>query len=232
MCAGSPPPSPVGSQGSQITDPATQIKGSDQYQVGGISGTSPNSVNTTNGAVTVNTFGAPGSSSNSGQQSGDNGPASSSSTGNNSGSASGGGDCNTPPVCSGDAVNCGILRETWSSMCMMKTEGDQLHKDLAGDGTQSPPDGGQHVGSEVTDGPIDLGDTSQLNSTGLGWGTACPFSTVSYTLLGTTGTISFQPVCDYGSYMRGFVLLLAAVTCAGVLGGFKFAPFGGGGGGD
>lgn len=230
VCAGSPPPSPVGAPGSPISDPATQIKGSDQYQVGAVTGTSPSSQNTTNGMLTVNTYGTPGSNMSSGKTTGDNGPAPSSSTAGDGGSASGGSDCNSPPVCSGDAVNCGILREQWYSMCSAKAGTDQIHKDLAGDGTQQPPTGGTHTGSDVTGSTIDTGDTSGLNSTGLGWGTSCPFNDLTVSIGETTASISFQPVCDYGPYMRGFVLLLAAITSAGILGGFRAAPFGASGG--
>lgn len=222
VCSGSPsPPLPSPPQ-SPITDPATQAQTIDKTvqqnpQTGG------------NQTVTTVVYSLPGNKTSSGQKAGDSGPAPATSTGNSS-SASGGGDCNSPPACSGDAVNCAILREQWYTMCSAKAGTDQIHKDLAGDGTQSPPTGGTHTGADVNGSTVDTGDTSGLNSTGLGWGTSCPFNDFTVTIGNTTANISFQPVCDYGAYMRGFVLLLAAITSAGILGGFKAAPFGGGGG--
>lgn len=230
VCAGSPPPSPVGTTNSQITDPATQIQGSDSYQVGAISGTSPTATNTTSGNLTVNTYGTPGSTSSSGKTSGDNGPAPASSSGGNGGSASGGGDCNSPPVCSGDAVNCGILREQWYSMCSAKAGTDQLHKDLAGDGTQTPPQGGQHTGSELTGSTVDTGDTSQLDASGLGWDSTCPLSDFTVSIAGVSATLSsFKPVCDNAGLYRAFVMFLAALGCAAILGDFKVGSIFGGG---
>lgn len=229
VCAGSPPPSPPAPPASPISDPATQIKGSDQYQVGAVSGTSPTSQNMTNGMVTVNTYGTPGSNMSSGKTSGDNGPAPSSSTGGNSGSVSGGGDCNSPPVCSGDAVDCGILREQWQTMCQVKASGDQLHKDLAGDGTQQPPAGGQHTGSELTGATVDTGDTSQLDSSGFGWDSSCPLTDFSVTIAGVSASLnSFKPVCDNAGLYRAFVMLLASLGCAAILGGFKVGSIFGG----
>lgn len=232
ICAGSPnAPSPQPGQGG-VTDPATQIAGSDHY-------TSKNMTTGQVSTVVVNTFaGLPGQTVTNGasstaqpaaNSSGSAKPASSSTSAGSSGYGSGG-DCNSPPVCSGDAVMCGIARQEWYTMCSAKRGTDQLHQDLVGDGSQSPPAGGTHTGAEVSSPVVDTGDTSGLDSSGLGWGTACPFTDLQITIGNTSASISFQPVCDYGVWMRGFVLLLGALTSAGILGGFRLSLFGGSGG--
>ncbi|MHA6203502.1 virulence factor TspB C-terminal domain-related protein [Dyella soli] len=220
VCAGTPnAPAPPAPPASPISDPPTQVQSSDKYTT--------SSPSTGTQTTTVNSY-SPGQGLQSGKQSSDDGPASSSTAPSKPGTYGGGADCNSPPMCTGDAVMCGIARQEWYAMCSAKAGTDQLHKDLAGDGS-TPPQGGTHTGTDLNGGSVDTGDTSQLDASGFGWGTACPFNDLTIQIGGTTQTISFQPVCDYGVYMRGFVLLLAAFTCAGILGGFKAGSMFGGG---
>lgn len=125
--------------------------------------------------------------------------------------------CDAPPSCSGDQVLCGVAQNTWVAKCSFGSDGTQ------------PPEGGKHVVGDIDSGQtVDTGDTSKLDTSGLGWGTSCPFTDFSIEVGGVSKTISFQPVCDYGPWMRGFVLLLAALGCAGILGGFKIGSIFGG----
>ena len=68
---------------------------------------------------------------------------------------------------------------------------------------------------------VNLSDTSKLDTSGFGFSTSCPFQPVTFSIMGKAATISFQPVCDYGPWMRGLVLAFAAFTCALILGGQK-----------
>jgi hypothetical protein len=137
ICTGSPPPLPPKPPSSPISDPPTEITSSDNFThsqttpppAGSPAGTPPTVTNTT---VTTNTYGTGGqgqSPTTSGQKTGDMGPAPASSTGGtDKGTASGGGDCNTPPICTGDAPTCMVVSQTWLGRCKKDSY------DLDGDG--------------------------------------------------------------------------------------------------
>lgn len=121
ICAGPKPPLPTPPQLTQITDPATEITGSDHYTQqttstgGGLPIVTP---------IVVNTYGVGGSQDSpttSGQTAGDKGPppASSSSTGTKpqANTAAGGGDCGSPPAMTGDAALAMIARQEWLARC-------------------------------------------------------------------------------------------------------------------
>ena len=120
LCAGNPPPLPPN---PPIVDPATDIAGTDTYGHQSGSGTINN--------TTVNNFNNTGSPASNGGASGDAGnapgsPAAPPGSPNgppkpegeaDHGSYSGGGDCNTPPICSGDKPTCGVVDQVWLSRC-------------------------------------------------------------------------------------------------------------------
>jgi len=120
-----------------------------------------------------------------------------------------GGDCNAPPGCSGDQVLCGVAQSVWSTKCA-----------VGGDGTQ-PPDGGQHVVGEL-DGPDQtVGDTSQLDTSGFGFGTQCPFESRDISFSDTSFHVDMSPVCDYGPFLRWFLLALTAWKCGEIVAGLR-----------
>ncbi|MGN6234950.1 virulence factor TspB C-terminal domain-related protein [Dyella sp.] len=117
-------------------------------------------------------------------------------------------DCVSPPMCTGDEVMCGVARNTWAEKCA-----------VSGDGSE-PPEGGMHVVSELDKPDQDLAQADKIDQSGFGYGTACPFSTV--TPEGPDGvafSIDFGPVCDYGPWLRWFLLAWAALKCAFIVGG-------------
>lgn len=220
LCAGSPtPPLPTP---AQVRDPATDIVSSDKYT----------QADPTTGAtlpVVVNIYRAPLSTSTptSGQQSGDSGPAPASTSSGPSSSYAGGGDCNTPPVCSGDAATCGAARTQWATTC-------QLHKDLAGTGAPSDFDSlkTKYAQSDVwtdasatTDGSVGgQANAGNYDMSGFGWSTSCPLQDIVVPM-GSLGTFSI-PVhdkCYVGSWLRALVigsaLIAAAIITAGGRGG-------------
>jgi len=232
LCAGNPTaPAPPAPPASQITDPQTQFKGSDQFQ----------SSDPQSGAVTqVSTavYAAPGASSSSGAKStssqtgapsdGSSSPAPASSS---SGAGSfGDNGCNTPVSCSGDAVMCGIAQETQQSKCASQS----VAKALTGDG--SSPQLSTGDASKLDGGTVDLGDITGgtggsggtgtgtghgLDDSGLGWATQCPFVSQSITVGDSTFTLDMTPICTYGPWMEGFILLLAAMKWADIVGTVK-----------
>lgn len=214
MCAGSPtPPLPPAPPVSQITDPATQVQGSDTYQ-------QQNPITGAMSGVTVTTYAAPGSKSSSGStstsqpanSSGPGAPASSSSSAGDG--VSGGGSCTSPPACTGDAVQCAVVSQTYDTRCNVS----QVHTDLAG--TQSPPQSGQHQESEVDGGTTDIGSQAgNLDTGGLGYSSACPFGKVAFAVGGYDASIDLTIICEWQGWMSGLVLVLASLKCADILGG-------------
>ncbi|WP_239950045.1 hypothetical protein [Dyella terrae] len=181
-----------------------------------------------NANQTVNVYAGAGGTVSSGQKTGDIGPAPSSSAGGNGGSVNGGQDCNTPPACSGDAVNCGIVRQQWYSMCSAKTSSDALYKAVAGDGNGPPtfasdstkygqsavwvqPDTSQNgtVGGQANSGTYD--------QSGFGYARTCPLQDMS--LSSVPFLVKFSIGCDvltyFGYGLVAFALFAAACITAG-----------------
>ena len=227
ICAGSPTaPIPQPGQGG-VSDPSTQIAGSDKY-------TSMNMNTGQVGSTVVNVFsgksgqtvsnGAGAGSKGAANSSGNPNPASSSST---SGTGYGsGGDCNSPPVCSGDAVMCGIGRQEWYAMCSAKAGTDQLHKDLAGDGNGPPTyaaDQTKYSQSSVWV-PPNTGDTQgdaanagTYNQGGFGYSRQCPLQDIQFTSIPFVAKFSAGcSVIEYfGDFLLGLALFAAACITAG-----------------
>lgn len=214
-CGGSPT-APLPSS-SQIPDPATQVTGSDKY-------TQADPATGATLPVVVNIYRGSTSTSNpsSGQQAGDSGPASSSSS-PSTGSYSGGGDCNTPPVCSGDAATCGAARTQWATTC-------QVHKDLAGTGVPSDLDSlkTQYSQSDAWS-SVDTSQDSTVggqanqgvyDQSGLGWSRSCPL-TDWHIDMGIVGSfdVPLADKCYVGDWIRDLVigmgLFVAAIITAG-----------------
>lgn len=233
MCGGSPtPPSPVGQSGSSITDPATQIQSSDNYptqnpSTGVSSSTTVNvyssggatSSGSSSGSVSVNR----GSSSST--TSGNSGPASASSSGNGD-SFNGGGNCNTPPVCTGDAVMCGVAQETWQTSCDVTIQTTAL---AGNNPSQSPPtfssDSTKYAQSDVWQQPSsgnttgDQANSGTYDQTGFGYATSCPATDLSVSVAGGVFVVPFSKICVIGPWIYwtviGFSLYRAARITAG-----------------
>jgi hypothetical protein len=126
--------------------------------------------------------------------------------------------CDTPPSCSGDAVMCGIAAQTHASKCSLR----KIDKALAGDGSQ--PDLQDADPSKLDGSTVDLGDVSGsgtgqgMDDSGFGWGTACPFIASTVQVGDASFDLDMTPICDYGPWMRGFLLLLCALKWADIVG--------------
>lgn len=121
-------------------------------------------------------------------------------------------DCVTPPSCSGDEVMCAVLRTTWAGKCS-----------TAGDPSVTRPVFGEHVVSELDQPDVDVGDVSQLDQTGFGWGGSCPFTDLGIDFWGQHVGVSVSAVCEYGPWMRAFILILAGLKCAEIMAGLRVA---------
>ena len=210
ICAGSPnAPTPPAPPQSPIADPPASVTHIDTY-------TQANPQTGTNVPISVVTYTNPGGTpSTSGQSSGDRGPAPASSTGGKDGNgASGGGDCTSPPVVTGDAALGMIARQTWYTRCAIEANKVTAH-DLdgadrsLGDQTTSPDSVFQESDVGQDGGVLDALDSSGF----LGGGRSCPgFPTVKG--VGGTDIITDRGVCDGFALLAGFVLAAAYVIAA------------------
>lgn len=228
MCAGSPSaplPSP-----SVVPDPSTAVTGNDGY-------TQANPSTGANIGITTVTYTNPGGTpTTSGQKTGDVGPTKSTS-GSGSGSSpassstapgsfGGGGDCGSPPVCSGDAVMCGVAEEEWHAMCQAKTDQENLDKHLAGDGNGPPTftaDQAKYGQSDVwvqgsTGNTVgDQANAGSYNQTGFGYSRQCPLQDLALTSI--PFVVKFSMGCDVlesaGYIILGFALFAAYKITAG-----------------
>lgn len=153
-------------------------------------------------------------------------PGTGSGNGNTSG---GGGDCNTPPRSTGDAILAQIAYQTWATRCAITGKGN------AGPGTGSGPgNGGEQGQPDWTKGdgpPVLTDDTdypSQQTRFGLGvspdlldeeniFGNAsCPnFSITIWSQ--TVSTADFDGWCNLVVILRGLVLIFGAFSALQIL---------------
>jgi hypothetical protein len=218
ICAGSPTaPKPPA---SAIPDPATQIKAVDKT-------TQADPVTGVPVTITTTVYSQPSTPTTSGQTSGDKGPAPASTSATPPGSYGGGGDCNTPPVCSGDAVMCGVARQTWTSGCAAKAGLDQLHKDVAGDGPAPSLTDGQHTSSDVwSDGTAtgdaigDAANAGNYDTSGMGFSTTCPLHDMDVPLPGGRSfAIKFSAGCEVGGWLKAIIIAFALFAAARITAG-------------
>jgi hypothetical protein len=159
LCAGNPAPKPPN---PPITDPATQITGSDQY--GSQSGNGPINNNT------VNNYNNTGNNPNPGKGAGDTDGSDQKPDDqkkDDGTSASGGGDCSTAPMVEGSAALAMIARQAWLLRCADSGQG-------ADDSDKSVP-GLDDVGDKPGDGfKTEISVMDKLDFGGFGGGGQCP----------------------------------------------------------
>lgn len=224
LCVGNPPPMPPN---PPISDPPSQITGTDgQTQQPGPGAPITN--------ITTNIFNAGSGSTTNGAGPGDAGngsvttppkggdPAGGSSTAG-PGSFGGGDNCDTPPMCTGDAVMCGVALQEWRTMCSAKTASDQAHKDLAG---TEPAPSTSSLGEGLTkdkvwapEGSL-AGDPDSIggaanrglyNTLGFGAPKGCPLTNQTITVFqGHSISLPLQPACDILIYIR-YLLIAGAL---------------------
>lgn len=219
VTAGNPPPTP---SNPPIANPPTDIQSSDTYQQTTMDASGQPMPGT---PITVNSYGAHGSTTSSGQSEGDMGPAPPSSTdGSQPGLVSGGLDCNSPPICSGDAVNCAVVSQTWMARCQSHKDLDQLHKDLTDTGDFEKP-GPVSQGDVWTDGSAGTGNAiadnalqGHFDESGLGFSTQCPLHDLTVELPGGHSfVIPFTDGCQFGDWIRAVVIAFALFSAAKIV---------------
>jgi hypothetical protein len=225
LCAGMPTaPSPSPANGSPITNPVGEISSGDNYVTAnpstGVSQTTGVDVYTTPGTTTSSGSSSGSVSTGTGTKTGtgSSAPASGSSSGG-SDSYGDGTDCNTPPVCSGDAVMCGIAQQDWTSMCFQ----DNL---LVGNGQQPPTfasDQTKYSQSNVWVQPStgntegDQANQGTYNQSGFGYSRSCPLTDMR--LSSVAVTIPFSNGCSVLGYVGAIILAFALYGAAKITAG-------------
>lgn len=205
ICAGSPSaPKPPAPPASPITDPATQIKSQDNTtQADKVTGT-PQNVSTT-------VYAQPSAPVESGQKPGDKGPVPKDPTEPDKGSASGGQDCNTPPICSGDAPTCMVVSQVWLDRCAVKDDKSDKNGNGQPDWTEvQPGDGDEYATGETSAGEVmssEVADGSKIDQTS--WaGNSCPTLPVVM-VFGKPWSMDQGFFCEWLAMLRPIFLLIA-----------------------
>ena len=129
------------------------------------------------------------------------------------GSASASADCNDPPTCSGDAVQCALLRQEFNTGCQDIPGESQLLADLGLTGLDDPSTA---LGSDS----FDLSD--DLDLSGFGSGGAC-VAAIPIILGGIFGTVDVDISLWCGLFeMIGLLMLISAsvISLRIIAGGF------------
>jgi len=230
LCAGSP--NAPGPDPTKIPNAPTDVRSTDQYNQTTTFGAQPIT-------VTTNVFANPGTTTSSGQTSsdtgpanggqpttGNDGPASSSSAPSTGGTYGGGGDCNTPPICTGDAATCGAARQQWVAMCLAHGDQQQLHKDLTGDGSDpSIPPGPSKAdvwtdGTSTGDSEADAANQGSYDTSGFGFDKQCPLTVLTVPLPGGKSfEFDMSKGCFVGQWLHGIIIAFALFAAAKITAG-------------
>lgn len=116
--------------------------------------------------------------------------------------------CDSPPACYGDAVLCGVGKETWATRC-----GVQKTYEFMSDRNGVPVASGSIAASAVIH---DVDDTSTFDESGLGWSRACP-SNPTFEVLGKVFTFDLSGMCGLFNTAGIIVLVGAYLTGLGIV---------------
>lgn len=141
--------------------------------------------------------------------------------------ASGGGTCASPPVCTGNAIQCSILFQTWATRCR---DSDGEGEDLDLTEVETTLDEIEQNQRDAWNGSDDIGpgsdgnfgslvgtktfSSSDLNASGLGFPRSCPYTASDPTITVGEGSVtlpfSSSGVCSIYAWSGYLVVALAA----------------------
>lgn len=114
-------------------------------------------------------------------------------------SASTSSDCKSAPACSGNIIQCAVLKQSWKAMCAIQ--------DLGGESAPWKPGGDADYGRDLAsaDERTEIDLSAGVDSAGFAGG-SCPADIV-VDVLGLSLTIQTQPICDVAGVVRFFVII-------------------------
>lgn len=121
--------------------------------------------------------------------------------------------CNSQPACSGDAIDCAILIETWAGRCEQKEQTTES-QDLT-DVQQQVDDYMNTTGNDFLEG--ELVDVNEiLNSDPHYAMSSCP-APIQFSILSYSFQFSLEPVCTFADYLRPWLLMAAYLQAAFII---------------
>jgi len=111
------------------------------------------------------------------------------------GTGSTSGSCSVEPFCSGDAIQCAILVQSWKNTCSVY--------DVQGE--KPPWEGDADYGRDLADEAEEVDISTGLDDAGFAGG-SCP-ADISLEMLGQTINIGFAEICNLAAIIRIFVIL-------------------------
>lgn len=132
--------------------------------------------------------------------------------GEGTGSAGTSDTCETPPTCSGNAVQCAIVDQVWRSNCMlMDTKGNKAPWE-GGDAAW-----GRDLKTEADTYNVFTDSSDPLNADGFAGGGNCP-AEPQFSVFGTTITIPTVHLCEFAAMAKPFVIIMALITGLVIIG--------------
>lgn len=112
----------------------------------------------------------------------------------------GGGGCDVAPRCTGDAIQCSILYQTWKLRCAEDSEEIEPDTDLTELNNQ--------YGTDLVNGDDeDLSTAISGFLTASGAAGSCP-ADLTFNYAGSSIPVSYQPMCDLATTVRPFIIFL------------------------
>ena len=130
-----------------------------------------------------------------------------------SGSGNSSRSCDTPPSCTGDPVQCTILKQEWSSMCYpYRNDGSTIDPNFTEEilGVQE----GQFFDGRTEE--IDLASYATLDQSGYLGAAACP-APDTIQVLGQAFSIDWSPFCTAAEYLGFLVLIMASILSVRII---------------
>lgn len=119
------------------------------------------------------------------------------------GSASGGGSCDAPPSCSGDAIQCAILQQQWKARC----------PDALSDSELQAAVGSPDMPSSTVDLPGSLSESGPIAISGA----SCP-AAPTITVFGSVIELTWITyLCSFAAQVSALVMVAAYLTAAKIL---------------
>jgi len=125
----------------------------------------------------------------------------------------GGASCGSPPVCTGDAIQCAITEQIFLTRCAIEVP-DNLSVDVSDVNTQAGNDTGLNINNVFDVAPENIIDLSDpLNGYVPNVLGSCP-PPYTFTFRGNTIDLPLTAICDFADLVRPLILLLAFLSAS------------------
>lgn len=121
-------------------------------------------------------------------------------------SASGGDNCDVPPQCDGDPIDCAIVAQSWLARCQSEIPTESVILEQTG----LSDVGGVDSITEETDILENISNGGAWDQTGFGGSAQCP-PPVTINVLGGSVDIEYDHICSFVTLLRPFVLLVGGL---------------------